>query len=231
MTSYRVKKGDTLGKIARKFYGDSARFPLIVAANRIPDPDRLALGQVLSIPDPLVVETGLAAPRLPPRDSPARSSTRPAALSDTRLNGLHPIVASRARAMLDLCSLAGLAILVTQGVRTWEEQDALYAKGRTVPPLGPSHIVTKAKGGQSYHNFGLAFDIVVLDSMGKTEWNTSHPGWKRAAEAGRSVGLEWGGDWKGFKDIPHFQYTGGLALAECRVLFADGIEAVWERLV
>ena len=51
------------------------------------------------------------------------------------------------------------------------------------------------------------------------------------AEAGRSVGLEWGGDWKGFKDIPHFQYSGGLSLAECRALVADGIEAVWERLV
>ena len=215
MNTYRVKKGDTLGKIARQFYGDSARFPLIVAANSIPDPDRLTIGQALIVPDLL---------------APARTSTRPAALSDQRLSGLHPVVASRARAMLDLCSLAGLAILVTQGVRTWEEQDVLFARGRTVPPIGASNIVTKARGGQSYHNFGLAFDIIVLDSMGKTDWNTSHPGWKRAAEAGRSVGLEWGGDWKGFKDIPHFQYTGGLTLAECRALFADGIEAVWERL-
>ena len=216
MNTYRVKKGDTLGKIARQFYGDSARFPLIVAANNIPDPDRLTIGQVLIVPDLL---------------APARTSTRPAALSDQRLSGLHPVVASRARAMLDLCSLAGLAILVTQGVRTWEEQDVLFARGRTVPPIGASNIVTKARGGQSYHNFGLAFDIIVLDSMGKTDWNTSHPGWRRAAEAGRSVGLEWGGDWKGFKDIPHFQYTGGLSLAECRALFADGIEAVWDRLV
>lgn len=216
MNTYRVKKGDTLGKIARQFYGDSARFPLIVAANNIPDPDRLTIGQALIVPDLL---------------APARTSTRPAALSDQRLSGLHPVVASRARAMLDLCSLAGLAILVTQGVRTWEEQDVLFARGRTVPPIGASNIVTKARGGQSYHNFGLAFDIIVLDSMGKTDWNTSHPGWKRAAEAGRSVGLEWGGDWKGFKDIPHFQYSGGLSLAECRALVADGIEAVWERLV
>jgi len=216
MNTYRVKKGDTLGKIARQFYGDSARFPLIVAANSIPDPDRLPIGQALIVPDLL---------------APARTSTRPAALSDQRLSGLHPVVASRARAMLDLCSLAGLAILVTQGVRTWEEQDVLFARGRTVPPIGASNIVTKARGGQSYHNFGLAFDIIVLDSMGKTDWNTSHPGWRRAAEAGRSVGLEWGGDWKGFKDIPHFQYTGGLSLAECRALFADGIEAVWDRLV
>ena len=78
-------------------------------------------------------------------------------------------------------------------------------------------------------NIGCAWDKKL--SMGKTDWNTSHPGWRRAAEAGRSVGLEWGGDWKGFKDIPHFQYTGGLSLAECRALFADGIEAVWDRLV
>ena len=59
MNTYRVKKGDTLGKIARNFYGDSARFPLIVAANNIPDPDRLTIGQVLIVPDLLVAETGL----------------------------------------------------------------------------------------------------------------------------------------------------------------------------
>jgi Uncharacterized protein containing LysM domain len=71
MNTYRVKKGDTLGKIARSFYGDSARFPLIVAANNIPDPDRLAIGQVLIVPDMLVAETGLT-PRTTPRAFPGK---------------------------------------------------------------------------------------------------------------------------------------------------------------
>jgi peptidoglycan LD-endopeptidase CwlK len=120
---------------------------------------------------------------------------------------------------------------VTQGLRTWEEQDALYAKGRSVAPLGKKYFVTMAKGGQSYHNFGLAFDIVVLDSVGKADWDPSHAGWKEAAVVGKSLGLEWGGDWKTFKDLPHFQYIGGLPLKTCCELYPSGLPAVWQRVV
>jgi len=91
--------------------------------------------------------------------------------------------------------------------------------------------VTKARGGQSYHNFGLAFDIVILDSIGKATWDTTHPGWKVSADIGKSLGLEWGGDWTGFKDIPHFQYTGGVSLATCRELFPSGLEGIWRQIV
>lgn len=55
-------------------------------------------------------------------------------------------------------------------------------------------------------------------------------GWRRAGEVGKSVGLEWGGDWKGFKDPLHFQCTGGLTLAECRELHAGGLAAVREKV-
>jgi peptidoglycan L-alanyl-D-glutamate endopeptidase CwlK len=132
--------------------------------------------------------------------------------------------------MIDLAAHAGLGLLVTQGLRTWAEQDALYAKGRTAPPIGKQFVVTNARGGRSWHNFGLAFDIVVLDSVGKSDWDVSHPGWSMAAELGKSVGLEWGGDWKGFKDMPHFQYTGGLTLAECRELGRGGLTPLWVRI-
>src|SRR5207245_1159897 len=98
-------------------------------------------------------------------------------LSEQRLAAVHPILATRARSLIDLCAHASITTMVTQGLRTWEEQDALYAKGRTTPPVGKPYIVTMAKGGQGYHNFGLAFDIVVLDSAGKSDWDTSHPGW------------------------------------------------------
>jgi peptidoglycan L-alanyl-D-glutamate endopeptidase CwlK len=161
---------------------------------------------------------------------PAGASGRTAALSAERLASLHPIVTLRGRCMVDLCAEAGLALLVTQGLRTWAEQDALYAQGRTRAPIGKKHIVTNARGGQSWHNFGLAFDIVVLDAVGKANWDSSHPGWRKAAELGKSVGLEWGGDWRGFKDLPHFQYTGGLTLAQCRALHPGGLAAVWEKV-
>jgi peptidoglycan L-alanyl-D-glutamate endopeptidase CwlK len=125
-----------------------------------------------------------------------------------------------------LCAQAGVALLITQGLRTWEEQDALFAQGRTTP----GNIVTNAHGGESWHNFGLAFDILVLDSVGKADWDTHHPGWMRAAALGKSLGLEWGGDWTTFKDLPHFQHIGHLTLGECRELFSQGLEAIWQRI-
>jgi LysM repeat protein len=226
MITYTVQSGDTLGRIARKFYGDAARYPLIVSANRIADPDLLAAGRKLVIPDADVAErafggVGRIGPEAPSAVSP---------ISAQRLSGLHPIVRARAAAFLQLCAQAGLNVMVSQGLRTWEEQDALYARGRTVPPIGPRHRVTMAKGGQSYHNFGLAFDIVVLDSLGKADWNPAHPGWSAAGAVGRSVGLEWGGDWTRFKDLPHFQYTGGVSLAECRAVFPQGLDMLWQRV-
>lgn len=223
---YTVARGDTLGKIAARFYGDASRYALIVAANALANPDNLAVGQKLVIPELEIPKP----PDLPPPYVSWRLpnvSDRTAALCAEKLRSLHPIVGLRGRSMVDLCAYAGLAILVTQGLRTWAEQDALYAKGRTMAPIGKRYIVTNAKAGQSWHNFGLAFDIVVLDSMGKVDWDASHPGWQKAAELGKSVGLEWGGDWKRFKDLPHFQYTGGLNLARCRELHSRGLAAVW----
>jgi LysM repeat protein len=233
MATYTVRPGDTLGKIAKKFYGDAGRFTLIVSANSIANPDKLTVGEELVIPDVPAVAGGEPAtaetPAAPVTGAAAVASPT-AKLNEQRLAQVHPILAIRGRCLIELCGYAGIAVLVTQGLRTWEEQDALYAKGRTVPPIGKKYIVTMAKGGQSYHNFGLAFDIVVLDSLGKADWDTNHPGWKKAGDLGKSVGLEWGGDWKSFKDLPHFQYTGGLTLEECRELFPSGLEAIWAKV-
>lgn len=224
MTRYTVKRGDTLGKIARKFYGDARKFPLIVSANDITNPNRLKVGQVLIIPN---ADT-------PTRAAPQALTPPPVTLSDTtvqrnerRLSTVHPVLAIRGRTLIELCAHAGLSLLVTQALRTWKQQDELYAKGRTKP----GKRVTNAKGGQSYHNFGLAFDIVVLDSAGKPVWDDSHPGWALAGKLGGSVGFEWGGNWTRFKDRPHFQYTGGLSLAECRKLYNEGgTKSVWQRV-
>jgi peptidoglycan L-alanyl-D-glutamate endopeptidase CwlK len=133
--------------------------------------------------------------------------------------------------MLELCLEAGIALLVTQGLRTWEQQDHLYAKGRTTPPLGKQHIITYAKGGQSYHNFGLAFDVIVLDANGKANWDIEHPSWKRIGEIGKSVSLVWGGDWKTLKDLPHFEYTCDVSLKACRDLYPSGLETIWSQII
>ena len=202
MNFYTVQRGDTLGRIARKFYGDAARYPLIVSANRISDPDRLAVGRRLVIPDAAVAGSAFGSGAAPLPEAPSTS------ISSQRLNALHPIVRARANAFLLLCAQSGLGVMVTQGLRSREDQDALYAKGRTVPPIGRKHRVTMAKGGQSYHNFGLAFDIVVLDAVGKADWDVSHPGWAHAGALAKSVGLEWGGDWTSVRDYQHFSLNG-----------------------
>jgi hypothetical protein len=235
MQTYTVKRGDTLGKIARTFYGNAGRFPLIVSANRIADPDRLKIGQRLVIPDADAASMAFspappaAAPATPagPVATPAAFSDRTHSLNAQRLARVHPRLAELGLRMVELCTQAGVAVLITQGLRTWQEQDALYAQGRS----RPGKIVTHAKGGQSWHNFGLAFDIVVLDALGKAEWDTTHPGWKEAARIGKSLGLEWGGDWQSFQDLPHFQLVNGLTLARCRALYPKGLEKIWERVV
>ncbi len=220
---YTVQSGDTLASIAQRFLGDARKFPLIVAANQLANANVVRVGKVLTIPDP-GEDSGIV---VPPPVSPA---VHPAigGQSEQRLAKVHPTLATRARAMIELLAQSGVEILVTQGLRTWEEQDVLYARGRTVAPIGKKFIVTNAKGGQSYHNFGLAFDIVVLDALGKFDWDSDHPGWIAASKAGKSVGLEWGGEWKTFKDIPHYQYTNGLTLPQCQQAFqAGGLAAVW----
>lgn len=213
-TTYVVRKGDTLGVIAKRFYGRMGAYTLIVAANRIPNPDRLRVGQELVIPS----ET-------PSPDATALEPvTRPyAAVSAQRLSTLHPRLAELGTRLLDQCAAAGLALMVTQGLRTMAEQNALYAQGRAKP----GKIVTHARAGQSFHNFGLAFDVLVLDAMGKARWSDTHPGWRQAGLTGENLGLEWGGRWTEFKDTPHFQLTGGLSLERCRMLFTAGLPAVW----
>lgn len=122
-----------------------------------------------------------------------------------------------------------IKVLITQGLRTWQEQDALYAQGRTAP----GRIVTFAKGGYSWHNFGLAFDIVPLETTGKPDWRPENDAWRIAANVGKTLGLEWGGDWEGKKrDLPHYQLAvPGLTLANCRDLYqAGGLPAVWGRV-
>ncbi|ACJ33060.1 M15 family metallopeptidase [Anoxybacillus flavithermus] len=131
--------------------------------------------------------------------------------ADKKLQGVHPTVAAKARQLVSLAYKEGIPIIITQGLRTIEEQNALYAQGRAKP----GKIVTNAKGGYSYHNFGLAFDFAILNANGSVNWNVDDK-WKRVGAIGKSLGLEWGGDWTSFKDYPHFQYTFGLSLADLR---------------
>lgn len=127
-----------------------------------------------------------------------------------KLELLKPKVRELAEKLMSECKKLGHQITITQTLRTIEEQDALYAQGRTKP----GNIVTKAKGGYSLHNFGVAFDICPIVN-GKTEWNDNAL-FRKIGEIGMKIGLEWGGTWDSFPDLPHFQYLAGYSLADFR---------------
>lgn len=137
-------------------------------------------------------------------------------LNRRRLSELQPHVAKAAMEAIEQAERESIEVLVTQGLRTYAEQDALYEQGRTKP----GKIVTNARGGYSYHNFGLAFDFVLIED-GKAVWSVNSK-WKRFAAICKAKGFAWGGDWKSFKDYPHFEMTGGLSLAECRRRWPGG---------
>lgn len=138
-------------------------------------------------------------------------------LNEARIATLHPILQPLVRQFVKRCEAAGNHVLITCGVRTFGEQDALYAQGRTKP----GRKVTWVRGGQSYHQYGLAFDFVPLDALGKAEWDAKNPEWKAAACIAESMGFEWGGRWK-TPDMPHFQMTFGYKCAELLALYKKG---------
>lgn len=129
--------------------------------------------------------------------------------SSLNLSSLNPYVASLARQFLNLCSTNGLSVTVVEAFRSWDKQDVLYAQGRTAA----GDIVTDAEGGDSYHNWGLAFDCAPLKN-GVINWNDIDT-FNKMGSLGQQVGLEWGGNWTSYDialvDPPHFQYTFGLS--------------------
>lgn len=132
-------------------------------------------------------------------------------INSRSLDELLPEVKSRVEHFIALCQDNGIDLLVTSTYRDAESQDALYAQGRTTKGF----IVTNAKGGESYHNYRCAVDVVPLIN-GKPDWDTAHPVWESVAILGKQSGLEWAGDWKTFKEMAHFQYTGGLTIAQLK---------------
>lgn len=142
--------------------------------------------------------------------------------SEKRLSKLHPTLVAKIRAVAEALLKQGITVEVGQGLRTFIEQDALFAQGRTKPGI----IVTRARGGQSNHNFGTAADLVPMVN-GKVDWKNLKP-FMAIGAAAKAVGLEWGGDWKKFLDMPHVQLP-GPSVQRCLVLFkAGGLERVWK---
>jgi hypothetical protein len=129
--------------------------------------------------------------------------------------GLDPKFQPVVRQFVTNARAGGFMIRITQGRRTIAEQNDLYAQGRTKPGA----IVTGAVGGSSPHNYGMAVDFAFLTPEGKLSggkdggysWGNDRP-WGEVAKYGKALGLEWGGDWRKFKDRPHLEMPGWRAL-------------------
>jgi peptidoglycan L-alanyl-D-glutamate endopeptidase CwlK len=131
-------------------------------------------------------------------------------INSREINALEPCVAVLCHKFIADCRAQGIDCLVTSTFRDAESQNALYAQGRTMPGA----IVTNAKGGQSWHNWRCAFDMVPI-VHGKAQWNDMET-FRKCGEIGKKLGLEWAGDWRKFKEYAHFQLTQGLTLADFR---------------
>jgi peptidoglycan LD-endopeptidase CwlK len=157
------------------------------------------------------------------------------ALSEARLAQVHPKLAALVRKMADQLAEENINIRVVQGFRSYEQQADLYADGRDANGnvVDKSKVVTNAKPGTSWHNYGLAVDVAPFDA-GIPDWNASHPAWKRIVEAGESAGLISGSIWRTFPDWPHFQLAElpiSPSADDAIALNSEGIDAVWARKV
>ena len=126
------------------------------------------------------------------------------------LTELLPIVQAKAHAFIDACKKEGIDIIITSTYRDNASQDALYNQGRG----NPGKIVTNAKGGESFHNYRCAFDFAPIVN-GKVNWNDSAL-FTKCGMLAESVGLEWAGRWKSFKELAHCQFTNGLSLSDLK---------------
>lgn len=153
---------------------------------------------------------------------------------------LHPYFANQVKDMLTKCRAAGLAVYIFEGERTFEKQREYYAKGRDANGnvINQKAVVTRAKPGSSYHNYGLAVDIVFDGDTIKPgiQWTWSKPqgDWAKMGAIGESCGLEWAGHWRSFQEMPHHQLKiPGIGIHELFALYANSgqnLKTVWDKI-
>jgi peptidoglycan LD-endopeptidase CwlK len=137
--------------------------------------------------------------------------------SDDLPTELHPIVKEQSNQLIQQSAAKGIVIVITDDFRSMEDQDVLYEKGRSAE----GNIVTHARGGESFHNFGLAIDFAIKTLSENVIWDMQYDGnqngkadWNEVVELAKALGFEWGGDWAEFKDYPHLEMNFGLTLAD-----------------
>jgi len=147
------------------------------------------------------------------------------ARSERNIATLIPPAQDAARRFMIAAKSSGLIVRIISGSRTYAEQDALFAIGRT-SDLGRKHV-TNAKGGESNHNFGIAGDVGIFTAdghylTGATPVEEASYKTLGAYIKAHVPGIEWGGDWTSFVDRPHYQLATGYGVTEIRKRFEAG---------
>lgn len=147
-------------------------------------------------------------------------------ISQFRLDLCHPLLQEKIEAMDQVLIAQQIQIRIVQGLRTYAEQDAVFAQRPKV---------TNARGGYSMHNFGMAVDCVpdlVLGEPWSPDWNTKDDHYARMVAAGVAQGLIAGANWHSLVDMPHFQLA-NLPVTPTGKMRADfatgGLSYVWEQ--
>ena len=129
----------------------------------------------------------------------------------SKLVGVHPRLIAAAKRILYAMAELGHPMVVTDGLRSLEQQAFLYAQGRTKP----GKVVTNADGVRAKSNhqakddgLGYAIDCAFLVN-GRPSWDDAHP-WRLYGEAAKSQGLRWGGEFKTIVDRPHIELPEAL---------------------
>ena len=185
--------------------------------------------------DALIHSAGgrIATPPTVPQSSAAKSRDSFTLLSREQLKNIdpkgilssgriHPELKERTERFLSAAEAQGLRVQLFEGFRSTERQKQLYESGTGV---------TNAKPGNSFHNYGLAVDVVFRDAKNRPSWDESHD-WTKLGRLGKAAGLSWGGDWKKQVDRPHFQLLPADQLSKVKQLTAkSGIEGMWKEIL
>jgi peptidoglycan LD-endopeptidase CwlK len=138
--------------------------------------------------------------------------------TERNIRSLMPVAQEAARKSLRKVIATGTDARVISGTRSYSAQNALFRQDRFGNP-GPK--VTNARGGQSWHNFGLPWDIGIFSASG--EYQTTSSPYNEASVHAKIPGLQWGGDWTSFKDPPHYQtIPAGQSITQARAHFEAG---------
>lgn len=146
-------------------------------------------------------------------------------LTIDRINKAHPKIKEELLSLYLQCNNMlpkNVRLRFAYVFRSPEEQHALFLKRPKV---------TNADSWQSIHNYGLAFDIVLLydknndGTFESASWDNDK-NWQMVVAFFKSKGYEWGGDWKKFKDAPHFQKDFGFDYKTLKQRIDKGITIV-----